>query len=695
MTSGANSSPGEASAKTCEPPLQLVAFGCSHARLDDYLKTLRNAGLAVHGSLAADPEDLGRRAAEPACDLALLTSPDSPSYTAAVAALTRAAPERAFLVLAKDPSAHLEHAGASGARDVIPAGRPDWLVFAVRRELDALHARRELASARARLAEAEARSNALIAASRDAIAYLHEGMHVDANRSYLELLGLKDSDDIEGLPVMDLVVPAERRRFREVLHQVEEQRLNREVETRFVKAAGEPFLVRIECSPASVDGEACVQVVIRDAQRLEERLARLSSRDPLTGLLNRQTFAERLEQALEATGPLPATAVLIGITNFVAYQEAVGLPRGDELLRQVALTLSATVGGEVRLARFADHEFALLCAPARDAEALTRRCLEMLPPASGQGPPPTYNAGIAAPTQPAVVGAADWLHRASRALRRAEALGPGALFRYAPGPPGDEAEAADASLLQLIDDALDNDRLYLRYQPIVSLRGDAREHYAVTVRLLNRNDTEVFPDDFLNHGSHADRLAEIDRWVVRTGIGELARQRRRGRKAVFFVSLSRAAVASESMLLWVCDCLRECQANGAWLVFQFREADLAAVSEPAKRLMDGLRKINCRIAVSHYTGRGRCAELLPLLPVDAVKLHPSFLTDLTGDIRRQRRLRETRQQLHELGIKTIATAVEEPQSLSLLWHAGVHYVQGFLLQRPTRSIEPAARTTRA
>jgi EAL domain-containing protein (putative c-di-GMP-specific phosphodiesterase class I) len=241
----------------------------------------------------------------------------------------------------------------------------------------------------------------------------------------------------------------------------------------------------------------------------------------------------------------------------------------------------------------------------------------------------------------------------------------------------------DAAMVALIDDALANDGFRLKYQPIVSLQGDSRENYSVYLRLVD-GDRELVPDVFLSPAGDANRLAEIDRWVVRNAIRELARHRRDGKKIVFFVSLSQASIEDDSILLWICDCLREFRAKGSWLVFQFRDSDLRTTVEPARTLINGLRRINCRIAISGY--RQGADVLLERLPIDFIKLSPDFARSLANDSTQQQQLHTTNEALQQAGYKTIATCIEDAGSLAILWNVSVNYIQGYFLQEPSSVI---------
>jgi EAL domain-containing protein (putative c-di-GMP-specific phosphodiesterase class I) len=119
-------------------------------------------------------------------------------------------------------------------------------------------------------------------------------------------------------------------------------------------------------------------------------------------------------------------------------------------------------------------------------------------------------------------------------------------------------------------------------------------------------------------------------------------------------------------------------------VFQFRENDLRNALQPAKKLIDGLKKINCRIAINNYTDAAE--GLLKHVDLDIVKLSPEYMRDLATDTAQQNRMSTVNAQLQEDGYKTIASSVEDAGSLAILWNIGINYIQGYFLQQPSNSI---------
>lgn len=102
------------------------------------------------------------------------------------------------------------------------------------------------------------------------------------------------------------------------------------------------------------------QANIHDGWRRE--LARSSTTDPLTQLLNRRGFAMAAEHAFAALarGGRPVTLVVIDLDRLKAYNDKHGHRAGDDLLCWVAERLSATVRNGDAVARLGGDEFAVL-----------------------------------------------------------------------------------------------------------------------------------------------------------------------------------------------------------------------------------------------------------------------------------------------------------------------------------------------
>lgn len=680
-------------------PVEMLVVGCSISTAEGFSNALRNQGQAAHLTTADSLEGLEQHLAAHGCGLVIVkASSDKVNCVEAVLKVRSNNPYASIIIVTDDPSACDETMAEHGVQDLIDIADDQHVARAVMREHQTQTLRTEAANLRRQLTESEELCNLLVRSSRDAIAYIHEGMYLNTNQAYLDVFGYESPDEIDGLPIMDMIDTESRGKFKQALRQVEAHGKFAE-EFGCVTSDSQTFSARMEFSNATVEGERCTQVMIRDQSQnlaLQQRIEELTSKDTQTGFFNRQAFMERLDALVCSTTAQERIHALVqlSISNYTQLREECGFECVEQMLTEVASVLSATVTNAHTLARFGEHDFMVLCDDREPALEIAERCLHNLRNHafnSIQDSPvkPVYAIGVTRAVKDTDLTAHELINRTCRATGIARNEGENRVVFYNEQIPGDTGhmDEKDADIVRQIDHALANDGFRLKYQPIVSLQGDTRENYSVYLRMIGESGQEMVPEMFLSPARDSSRMAEIDRWVVRNAIREVSTHRRHGKKIIFYVILSRAGIEDESMLLWVLDCLREFRAKGAWLVFQFREADLRAALQPAKALITGLRKVNCRIALNNFTHSESDEPLFRHLEMDVVKLSPEYMRNLATDAKQQARMQNANALLQEAGYKTVASNVEDAGSLAILWNIGVNYIQGFFLQEPSNSIQ--------
>lgn len=239
----------------------------------------------------------------------------------------------------------------AGARDLVSQQQPEHLQLVVARELENLELRRALKRCEKSYRESEKRCRSLLDSSRDAISYVHEGMHVYCNTAYLAMFGFSELEDLEGMPLMNLVAPEDHGKLKDFLRRYSKGADERaELEILALRADGETFKAQMEFTPASIEGERCTQIVVRDdsidQDELESRIRQLSNQDLLTGLYNRQYFIQVLDSTISEIAEAGGEAVLFFIApdNFKAIKENVGIAVSDLMLGDFATLLKQRPG---------------------------------------------------------------------------------------------------------------------------------------------------------------------------------------------------------------------------------------------------------------------------------------------------------------------------------------------------------------
>lgn len=167
-------------------------------------------------------------------------------------------------------------------------------------------------------------------------------------------------------------------------------------------------------------------------QALLDALCELSSRDALTGLINRRSFMAALEQQLDRTARAGESALLlmVDIDHFKSINDTHGHLAGDAVIRAVSQALIDTVRPMDTVARFGGEEFAVIfpdCPPAFApvvAERIRERVADLRVVFQDQLPLQVTVSCGGALAPPWVRGVAlDWIARADEQMYRAKADG--------------------------------------------------------------------------------------------------------------------------------------------------------------------------------------------------------------------------------------------------------------------------------
>jgi diguanylate cyclase (GGDEF)-like protein/PAS domain S-box-containing protein len=686
-----------------EDAIDLLVIGNTTPEIESYLNEIRNSGVAAHGHrIEHEVEELGKTLkSKRSLDVLIYTLEGNELGVSQLFGILSVTNPHLPVIAVSETIDEVKRLDLmrQGVTDLVVRSDAQHLAQVILREYKHLKILRRLQQVEHQLEEAEERCNALTENSRDAIAYVHEGMHVTANQAYMEIFGLASEDEIEGLPILDMIAPSEHKAFKKLLRQLStDSNHSAEMKTKCLRSDDKEFNAELTFIPASIDGEPCTQVVIRDqsvSREVEEKLRLLSTQDVQTGLYNRQYFLSLLESETRNhcdNGNNEQTLLYIALANFSEIRNKVGIKVSDALLMEIAGLLKTNIARDNLLSRFGDHTFAILV-PGNQQEKAAELAQQICDLVSGHDyrdytlkPKPNCNIGIAFSSEQISSGH-EFITQAYNACEQARSEG---INLYAiikdEALAEDSASASEAHLSHLIRFALEQDLFYLVYQPIVSLHGDTRENYAVMLRLRDENQDEIQPEYFLSHAETMGKTAELDRWVIRHSIKALSEQRKQGQKINFFINISGATLEEDALLLFICDCLRDYEAKGPWVTFQVNETAARTHQHQLRKLSDGLKKIKCKISLDHFGVSKKPESILNELRLDYVQFDASFLEDLSENQEKQDKLNQLNEAVQAHNIKTIAAGVEEASSLAILWSIGMNYIRGYFIQEPTQTI---------
>ncbi|SDO87088.1 EAL domain-containing response regulator [Pseudomonas jinjuensis] len=676
--------------------IRLLILEDSQNEAERLVSLFRNAGRATRVHRITVGEDLDE-IIQQGWDL-LIAAPDSRAMapTDALNCIRRLSRDIPFIQLVdgNDPDA-ITGALALGAQDALPQGEDERLVLVANRELNNLEERRARRAAEVALREAEKRCQLLLDSSVDAITYVHDGMHIYANRAYVSLFGYEDAEELEGMPMIDLIATGDQATFKDFLRGYQNSESDAELLCTGIKGDGQTFSARMSFSPATYDGEPCIQVVIRsesDNSQLEEKLREVSSQDLITGLFNRTHFLDLMDIAVERaiTASQPATFAYILLDRAQNLQLNLGIASIDLLLADLASLLRAHFPRGTQLARFGDDVFAVLLCDQTPEQArnlltsLLRKVESHLFDINGRSAQVTLSIG-AAGLDEKTSKAQQVIQRAHRCADAVVQKGGNDVKLY---DPADELAAAAnrGDMLAIIQQALEQNSFRLLFQPIISLRGDTHEHYEVLMRLLSPQGQELPTDEVLSAAKAAGLAEKIDRWVLLNSIRLLAEHRAKGHDTKLFVHVSSASLQDAGLLPWLSAALKAARLPADSLIIQISEPDAVTYLKQAKTLSQGLAELHCQVALNQFGCALNPFNTLKHMTVDFVKVDSSYVHDLSRP-ENQESLKTLMASLHAQAKLTIVPMVESASALATLWQAGANYIQGQYLQGPSLAMD--------
>ncbi|MEO6696958.1 MAG: EAL domain-containing protein, partial [Gammaproteobacteria bacterium] len=588
----------------------------------------------------------------------------------------------------------------AGARDVAPKDQPERLQLVVGREFNDLEERRAHRRVEKMYRESEKRCRSLLDSSRDAIAYVHEGMHIYANAVYLTMFGYQNLEDVEGTPIMDMVAADDHPQFKDFLRQYAKQSEGmQQIEIQGMRSDGTQFNVGMEFTPASIDAELCTQIIIRDlsfSSELESRLKSLSKEDLLTGLYNRHHFMEELEAAvaIATSGGEACVLLYVGLDNFSKIQENVGIAASDLVLGDIAALLRGKVNDADLPARFGDDVFTILVRnqdvahALKLAEELRKAVEDNVSDAGGQSVTTTCSIGVIQIGEN-TPDSREILNRVSRSCITTQSAGGNKVYLYNPVLEDQSAKARLQQWVSRLQDAVTHQRLRLLYQPIVNLHGAPQELYQVLLRMQDEHRNEIPPDEFIPAAEETGLNPSIDRWVIEHAIEALAAKRRSGAKTRFFIKLCGETIKDENLLPWLSERIKAARLEGDSLIFEVSESAAFNYLKNTQMLVKGLKELHCNFALSHFGCDANSINNLKRYPagVTYLKIDSSLLTDMAANPQNQATVKAINEAAHPMQIMTIGERVQDAGSLAVLWQLGVDYVQGYYLQKPSEALD--------
>jgi diguanylate cyclase (GGDEF)-like protein len=423
-------------------------------------------------------------------------------------------------------------------------------------------------------------------------------------------------------------------------------------------------------------------VVILDAATPDHDGA--DRRDPLTGLLNRFGFDEKLEESWKrsAEGGSKICVLCVDLDGFKMVNETLGHKVGDKLLREIAERLRDAVGPEDIVARLGSDEFALVHVSNEiqgAAASLAQRAINVVDECRQIGGHEIFigaSVGIAVSDEGSKSPAC-LLKRADLAMDRAKSSGGGA-YRFFESEMERVAQRRRELEIDLRKAASRYD-FDLHYQPIVNLASQRVTGLEALMRWDHPERGFVPPYEFVALAEDTGLIASMGEWALRKACLDAARWPNEMRVAV---NLSPRQILCPGLIFVVVNALAASGLAPSRLELEITESAFLERTEQTLTMLRQFRELGVRVSLDDfgagYTGLGYLRDF----KFDNLKVDQSFVREMPRLDSSAAIVRAALSLGASLGMKTIGEGVENDAELSCLVAGGCVEAQGYLFGAP-------------
>lgn len=424
-------------------------------------------------------------------------------------------------------------------------------------------------------------------------------------------------------------------------------------------------------------------------RRKEETIWRQAHFDHLTGLPNRQMFHEELQSAMaEADSSARSLAlVYMDLDYFKEVNDSLGHDVGDELLKQVALRLTAAVRQHDLVARLGGDEFTLILNQEGSivhVEEICRRVLQAVSePYILRHNVISISASLGVTVYPRDGDTVtELLQNADLAMYSAKDAGRNQYRHFTQSMQHEAQERRD--LLKELQHALVHEEFELYYQPIVELATGRVRKAEALIRWHHPQRGLVLPGEFIPLAEDSGLIVPIGDWVFRNAAAQLACWRdQQGSDFQVSVNVSPAQFMDDGLDTdaWL-SCVQGHGMPASSVLMEITERVLLKADGAAKNKLLAFRDAGVQLALDDFGTGYSSLAYLKRFDIDFIKIDRLFVHNITSDPDDLALCQAMIAMAHRLGLKVVAEGVATGAQQALLVAAGCDYAQGFLYSEP-------------
>jgi diguanylate cyclase (GGDEF)-like protein/PAS domain S-box-containing protein len=419
----------------------------------------------------------------------------------------------------------------------------------------------------------------------------------------------------------------------------------------------------------------------------EEHRTHLALHDLLTGLPNRALLAEHMRQTIEECNGSQSKAalLLVDLDRFKVINDTRGHQAGDTLLRQVSERISSALDANELAARIGGDEFAIILRDIDSVEDVSSKCQHLL---SQIGK--SYSIGDSDQLIGASIGVAmipddsdspdELLRLADLAMYEAKSSGRNRHCFFSPKL--NQIAQFNAGVEADLRRAIDNDELFLEYQPIVEASDASYAGLEALLRWQHPVRGRLMPNEFMRVANDSGLIDRIGQWVIDAVCRQISEFKAEGiRLPHIAINISPRQFHAGKLCDEILGKIAQYGIQPGQIVVEITEELLLDQSVKLMEQLRSLRRNGIELSIDDFGTGYSSLQYLRDLPANRLKIDQTFVARIEHSATDRAIISTIGHLAHALGMRVVAEGVENEAQRMLLRASGCDELQGYLFGR--------------
>lgn len=444
----------------------------------------------------------------------------------------------------------------------------------------------------------------------------------------------------------------------------------------------------------NISGQIIIIKSIGEMKKLFDRVKYQATHDSLTGLYNRQSFIDSIDEYITYS-KIDNTShglIIVSVDKFKIINDTCGHLAGDELLRKISYVLrQSDQDNKFKKARIGGDEFGILLKDSsfNEIKRYTKTVQRKISTTDFIWGDKEFSIKCSFGLT-TIDNNSENHHTVLAALDDACAIakekGGNKIEIYNKIDDKYNKRRGEMLWIHRLKDAISKDKFTLYYQEIKSIKKEDFKKVEILLRLKGDDGNIISPIDFIPPAERYGLMPEIDRLVIAKSINfckKILDNKSIKEGYIFSVNISGTSIADKSLPQYIQSTFQKYRVPPTLFCFEITETATISNLDIAKSFIKNLKRIGCTFSLDDFGSGFSNFSYLKSLDVDYLKIDGSLIHNIAEKPINKAIVESINNIGHAMKLKTIAEFVKDKKILNILVNIGVDYLQGYELGKPT------------